>query len=496
MAYLSPFENDIFISYARVDDEAPPDGGRRWVTYFEEQLSFRLRREFVRAGSVTIWRDKREVAGNDYFDKAIQESINSSALFLALISNGYLEQQSYCHKELDWFSRKAQSDRYGLTINHCSRIFNVRLQNIPPADWPEPLAGMEGFKFHDDRRVSQPLPPGDIFNAQIDELFSELVLTLRAFKPLVEQRLKERQAAETPAAGSQTVFMAHAEGPLRTHRRRAIEELRRNSVNVITDIPPPYGLVKHEEKVSDVIEKADLSVHLLEEAPGIEIEDAPEKFYYREQVEIGKRRAKSQLIWAPKTLNIPDIDDEAHRNFLAELEGQAEASTYKFVREAPTRIAPVVLAQLELLKRAAKPSGVSNAASNSVALLDIHRDDSSFVQDLSPVFIEEQVELRITPEGDGPRTNLSRFEDSLKQASVLIIIFGRVAADWVSERIVSVQQFFVKEECPLKLCGVYIPPVNGSNADRQFDCVSRNGPLRVARIKTPEELRTLLRVFI
>ncbi len=148
------------------------------------------------------------------------------------------------------------------------------------------------------------------------------------------------------------------------------------------------------------------------------------------------------------------------------------------MREAPTRIAAEILAELEMLKRqpAAAAAAAAQAPGQSVALLDTHPGDSKFAMELSPVFLEERVELRIRPEGDGPRDNVSQFEESLRQARVLVIIFGRVAAEWVCRRIVSVQQFFVKQQCPLRFCGVYIPPMEGAGGERRFDCATEGGP--------------------
>ena len=36
MAFLSTFEHDIFISYARVDDIKDPGDAAGWVTFFHE----------------------------------------------------------------------------------------------------------------------------------------------------------------------------------------------------------------------------------------------------------------------------------------------------------------------------------------------------------------------------------------------------------------------------------------------------------------------------
>lgn len=494
MAYLSPFGFDIFISYARVNDIAWPGTNVHWVAHFKACLETALAGEFGRTESVNIWYDTDKVGYGMHFDGAIKEGIEQSAVFVALLSNGYMAEESYCSKELECFHTKAQRESYGLKLGHRDRIINVKLQNIPHTEWPEALAGREGIKFHDDAPVSRPVPPGPLFDEQFAKFFGELVPTLRAFKTLVEARREVRRAAASPGAGSQTVFMGYVEGPLRGHRRRAIEKLKLNNVNVIADIPPPRGAEEHAQRVADEIGRADLAVHLLEEEPGAEIEGTPEKFYSREQAEIGQRVAKSQLIWVPKTLDIEAVEDADYREFLTGLKDrQADPKAYKFIPEAPTRIADEILAQLELLKQAAVPPPLPPG--QSVALLDMHWNDSRFIADLGPVFSERHVELRLTSGGEGPESNMTQFNDSLKQASVLVIIFGQVASEWVCQRIVSVQQFFVKEQCPLKLCAVYIPPVNGSDTPRRFECETSSGPLQVARFTNPQVLRTLLEAF-
>jgi hypothetical protein len=460
MAFLAPFEYDIFISYARVNDLPWPGTDTGWVTHFKRCLSTALTQEFGRDNIVAVWHDRDRIGGGMHFDDAIKEGINKSAVFLALFSNGYVAEECYCTKELDLFHGKAQKDGYGLRVGHYDRIWNLRLQQIEFDQWPEALAGREGYKFHRDDLPGRPPPPGPLFDAQFERMFADLVHMLRAFKTVVAQKQNEARQAETPGAGSQTVFMAHVKGSLlRKERRRAIDELKRTGVNVRTGVPPPSEFAEHERRVSEELTDADLSVHMLEEDPGGEIDGAPDKFFYREQVEIGKRLGKRQLIRVPKTLEVEAVEDPAHREFLSGLEAEAAGGALKLVREAPTRIAAEILAELEMLKRQpAAASAAAQAPGQSVALLDIHPGDSKFAMELSPVFLEERVELRIRPEGDGPRDNVSQFEGSFRQARVLVIIFGRVAAEWVCQRIVSVQQFFVKQQCPLRFCGVYIPP--------------------------------------
>ncbi len=247
MAYLSSFKNDIFISYARIDDRKPPDPDKDkgWVTLFHEHLEFELSQRFGRVGVIKIWRDTREIGGSTYFDEAIQNHINRSGLFLALTSTGYLNSESYCSKELEWFYRHAEADAYGLKLETNSRLFNILLNNIPPKEWPPEFAGTSGLKFHDAQGPNQTGRPSDqkhkLFKKQLRKLVDEIEATLKDFKKVIESVPPIPEVA-TPTDNSFTIFLAHAEGALRYTRKRVVEELRQSGLQVVTDTPPPpYG---------------------------------------------------------------------------------------------------------------------------------------------------------------------------------------------------------------------------------------------------------------
>src|SRR5215213_109605 len=333
MSFLAPFTNDIFISYARVNDRPPPGGGDGWVTNFQRYLEHELTGLFEREGDVAVWRDVRNMGGNALFDADIEDNIGGSAIFLALVSQGYLSEKSYCPKELSLFHRKAKEQTYGLSIGQRSRLFHLKLNHIDFGAWPEELAGMGGFDFHDgEQPFPRPTRPGsELFATQLRKLVDEIFLTLRAFKTLVEQDAKE---AEAPRA-SGTVFMAYAEGKLRGQRRRVIEALKLSGVNAVTDVPPPHAAEEHARRVEAEMLKADLSVHLLDDLAGEEVVGAEGKFYYQEQVELGRQHARSQLVWVPKTLDISAAEEIGdHRKFLEGLKSPKGARpSYRFVTE-------------------------------------------------------------------------------------------------------------------------------------------------------------------
>lgn len=58
------FENDIFISYAHIDDQPLVEGKKGWVSNFHRALEIRLAQLLGRRSR--IWRDPK-LQGNDVF---------------------------------------------------------------------------------------------------------------------------------------------------------------------------------------------------------------------------------------------------------------------------------------------------------------------------------------------------------------------------------------------------------------------------------------------
>ncbi|HEX8424435.1 MAG TPA: toll/interleukin-1 receptor domain-containing protein, partial [Pyrinomonadaceae bacterium] len=297
MAYISSahFDNDIFLSYARVDDQKDPGQAKGWVELFHEYLEVELSKQIGRMGVIEIWRDRRELSSSSYFDAEIQKQINRSAIFLSLTSNGYLHPQSYCLKELQWFYRKAQTGSpVGLSVDNRSRIFNVLLYNIPSGKWPAEYAGTSGQPFNDAKRpddTGAPLPPDEeLFKDNLRQLVRQLFEMLEAVKRAVEPR-PEPQPAPV-AEDAFTVYLADTSDSLRAVRKRVINELQQSGVRVVSNIPPPYPARQHEETVTAAVAGAQLSVHLLNDVAGREIDDDPGKSYVQKQVEISLEHAK------------------------------------------------------------------------------------------------------------------------------------------------------------------------------------------------------------
>lgn len=473
MSYLPGFDYDIFISYAHVDNETAYENEAGWVSQFREHLEVQLSKRIGRIGAAKIWQDP-SLEGSQLFDKTIQEGINRSALFLALTSTGYL-MSDYCKQEIAWFDNKAKAESIGVSVGDRMRIFNLLLNNVPFADWPEQYGRTSGFQFHDAERDDEfgyPSDPKDrLFQQQMRKLVDSIYKTLCLLKEKLEEKAQpafEKQSANESAAAAAdafTVFLADTADTLRTHRKRVMNELQQEGIRVIGNIPPPYEAGSHEAEALAQISKAHLSVHLLDSFPGREIEGQEEKSYTQRQAEIGFEHASSQIIWAPQSLDIQTVEDTEYKSFLDQVENGARGqSKYSFIRESPSSIAREILERIEDMKAAAQTAQVPSAA-----LVDTHFKDQLHALDLIRFLSDKNIQPFINPEEDDPRKNMRILEERLKQVTKLIIIFGTVTEEWVRARLAAAVQIAITERCPLKACGIYFAGTRKKGADGGFN---------------------------
>lgn len=491
MAFL-PFKNDIFISYAWLNDEVPPGKPKGWVTEFVERLGYELSQRFERKGEIKIWRDKEELGDSTFFNDEIKETIENSGIFIALTSRGYLSDESYCAKEITCFHEKVKTDSYTLKISNRSRLVNVLLQNIDPEEWLPEMQGMNGFRFHDATRNDQIghllQPDTDPYKTEMTKLVDELETTLRTFKTVAE--LPPRDEPKR-ASGFFKVFLAYTEGSLSAKRERLAKELQQSGVEVVTNIPPPFTAAAHEKRVNDELADSGLAVHLFDDFGGNVIEGDAGATYYQKQFDLAAAAKKRQLVCVPKTV---EIDTETpHGAFIRALEsGNRNGASYRFLRQSqPTLMAKDVLDEIETILKQR-----DNSCNPMAALLDIHQKDEDFAPELSKVFLKRKLKLWINPANDEPEKGMTEFEDLRTGISVLIICLGHVTEDWVSQRLNFALQVAVSS---LKFCGIYTPSIDGSGAPRPinlsvFQIPRVNFP--VAFCYTPQMLAGLLDKYV
>ncbi|HEX8292712.1 MAG TPA: TIR domain-containing protein, partial [Pyrinomonadaceae bacterium] len=144
MSPLTDFEDEVFISYAHIDNQPLDEGLKGWVETLHERLQIRLSQ--LTGEPVKIWRD-RKLQGNDVFADTLVTRLSKAALLVTIVSPRYVRSE-WCLKELEEFCRCA-TGRGGLTVGDKARLFKVVKIHIPLESHPPQLRGVLGYEFYE-----------------------------------------------------------------------------------------------------------------------------------------------------------------------------------------------------------------------------------------------------------------------------------------------------------------------------------------------------------
>lgn len=436
MAYTTGYDCDIFISYARDDNMVLPGETAGWVTQFRDYLESWLVKWRGLQG-LKVWFDDQGLRGNTHFDAEIEAAIQQSALFLVLHSHNY-QRSDYCRKELAWFMAHNRRYRNGIRVGNDSRLFNVLINNIHHQDWPEELAGIVGFKLHDAAPKSTdfgyPLTlQGNAFSEAIRQLVEASAKTMAALNQQAPAPVSVPVPANLADDGRPSIFLADVADSLQVFRKRLINEIGDQAI-ILPSLPPPYEASVHQQKLTDTLQQASLSIHLLDQYGGREVEGMAGMTFPRLQAGAVRHRATSSLVWVPDTLSAADIEDEQQAKWLHEMEhAQREASGFHFVRSSRQAFIDQVLQKLAQIKAdtADTNAGVSRF------LIDTHQKDLRYAFELGARLAERELDVGFNQETNDPVKSLENFEKMVGEAQHLIIMFGKVAPQWVKGRILT-----------------------------------------------------------
>jgi len=305
-----PFQ--IFVSYARKDNEPPPDGSQRhgFVTFLHEKLEAYLRA--LGPPEPVIWRDTSNIEDSDQFDPTIAAAIRASDALLVILSNNWMHRK-FCQRELEMF-RSRWSQLSDSEVRQ--RIIVVAKNHVDLSRWPALLQGQTGSKFY-----SLNVREGEDGTGREQEFFGRGELP-REFFELVERLSKniwrrannheepeqrtDPNARRKSRGPARVVYVAKTSKDMEDAYARVVNELEGSGFTVVPDsaVDIPQG----EEAlafVDEALRRAEASIHLLGELPGYKPtpESAP---IVKLQLARAALRASAdessfrRLIWAPK----------------------------------------------------------------------------------------------------------------------------------------------------------------------------------------------------
>jgi hypothetical protein len=469
MAYINGYEHDIFISYSHLDNQKFFGQSAGWIEIFYAELNKLISQRIGKPDTVKIWWDNKKLDGSVVFDDSIAEGINRSALLVCLTSSAYL-QSEYCQKELKQFYNKAQEEPTGLKVGNRSRVVNVLLNNIPYTQWPSGLNGTTGFPFYDAKAkedLGDPFEAGDLpFKTGLKELRDALIKLMSEF-PAGEKKDNQAERSESKEDEPFTIFFGDVADSLRTARKRTITELEKKGFKIICDVPPPFEAGAHEKLVTQKLKEANLSVHLLDQFPGREIDDNEGLWYPQKQVELGLQFAPAQMIWLPAETDLNAIEDQLYKTFMSDLEGgKKPAKNIEFIRGAKSTLTQEITDLTEKLKIQQKQPATNGKVA---VLLDAYSSDQKYAWELGTSLLENQIQPFVTPQEDDPRNNSNLLGDRISQVNKLVFFYGKVEWTWVQRRVHAAMKLIINNEYPADEFFIFLLPPHKNLKEIAFE---------------------------
>lgn len=265
MAPIPKYEDEVFISYAHIDNQPLDECLKGWVETLHERLQIRLSQ--LTGEPVTIWRD-RKLQGNDVFAETLVTRLSKAALLVTVISPRYVKSE-WCLKELEEFCKSA-SERGGLNVGDKSRVFKVVKLHIPLDSHPPQLRGVLGYEFYEydaERGRAKEFNPEVIPQRDIKywERLDDLAYDIKQLIETMRETGGQAPAAATPAdpAAVKTVYLAETVFDLRQERDLIKRELQQHGHVVLPDVELPLSGAALAETVRACLRRSDLSVHLV-----------------------------------------------------------------------------------------------------------------------------------------------------------------------------------------------------------------------------------------
>ncbi len=286
MPYVPGFTNDIFISFAHIDNS------REWVREFHDQLKDRLAQIDAK---VTIWRDKK-LRGTDIFSEEIFTHLQQSALLISIISPQAIKS-GWCEDERQAFQRFAALNG-GLRIGNQLRL--IRVVKTPSEAQQHDLAGVLGYKFYKPQGEQGDFrefhPSSREFHEAIEDLAFDIKRLLSAFY----QHLKTSPQRNT-------IYVATTTPDLKHRRDRIVQQLEDWNYAVVPgDSEPSCGLASFYAVTKAELMASMLSIHLVSNNPQL-IEGARDAI--TEQYQLAQSLRKDRIVWlAPGCQLYADFD--------------------------------------------------------------------------------------------------------------------------------------------------------------------------------------------
>ena len=459
-SYVPGYQHDVFVSYAQVDNQTL-GGDYGWVHTLVDNLKEMLSGQLGRREWGDIWLDRRIEAG-DAIPREVLMALESSALLVVVMSEGYLESP-WCTREREDFIARMQQQLQQQGVAD-GRIFLVHKKEIARERQPEPFRDLIGMEFFQRTRESAeartlgfPLP--DPRNEQDKPYYQRLDdLSLK-----IAQRLREmrQQAGGAPARASippalagvsptsavdpgtpqlDAIFLAETTPDLKDRRDILTRQLGQSGLSVLpasyyARSPEAFGEAMRRDLAESLLFVQILGPYASPPTPGLP------GGYEGLQLDLAEQHGLPVLRWCD-----PALDSANTSNSNRELFERAEfiqCGFEDFMRQVEQRTRRLQVHQ----------TFDAQAGSDSYVLISAADSDEEMANQIGDALDEHGVGYELVSE-------LDNLDELLREQQYqgLIVIYDHCERDWARARVRQCRSIMLRLKDRAPACAVYDQP--------------------------------------
>ncbi len=427
MEQLKPYEHDIFISYAHIDDTPLMAGEGGWVSEFHKSMEALVKQ--ILGEELNVWRDPK-LQGNDYFSDTLVDAVPKAAVLVSIVSPRYLKSE-WCLRELDTFSKETD----GARIENKSRIFKVVKTPVERNNEPAPLNQLLGYEFFKiDNASGKPTEFRIEFGPESKQHYLAKMYDL-AYE--IAEAIKQIANTGTHSDSANTkapVYLAESSSDLSEQRESVKAELRQLGYTILPDKPLPIESEHLRKAVQADLDQCSLSIHMIGANHSF-IPEGDQRSIVRLQNDIAASHCRNKplqrLIWLAPSLT-PSNDRQ--RKLMEYLQTDSDS----------IEGADVLMTNLEELKtviqdklKDSKPDKVTD--NNDLENLDIYlvcdQCDFDETTPLSDYLYDQGLEV-VLPVFEGDEAQVREdHADKLLSSDIIFIYQGKASDLWLSSKL-------------------------------------------------------------
>jgi hypothetical protein len=432
------FENEIFISYAHLDNEPLLKGGDGWISNFHRALEIRVAQ--FRGEKPKIWRDPK-LQGNDVLAEELVARLAKVALLVSILTPRYVKSE-WCTRELHefWVSSKKTG---GPVIGNKARVFKVVKTPVPPERLPEevqPLLGYDFFKVDPDTGRTRELdevwgPEAQReFWVRLDDLAHDIVGLLEL---LEGETSPSPSQADDSKSRKPKIYLADVTSDLTDEHDTLKRDLLRHGYAVLPDRTLPLIASELETSVREHLARCRVSVHMLGRSYGIVPEGVEESLValqIRLAQELGREDKLARLIWIPPGL---EVKDQRQQRLIEQVRTEPGQDRGADLMDTPIEeLKTVLYARLKSAEAQtqAPPGKVACVPGLIRIYLVCDQHDLEAITPLQDYLFGKGFEV-ILPAFEGDETELREDHESrLRECDALLLFYGSAGDLWLRKK--------------------------------------------------------------